>query len=183
MRRALIRHPDSLSFAAIHVEVEVAHMSGHRVTLSYVVTGAIADLRLPSATAQARADDLWRHSCFEAFLRPSHGDTYHEFNFAPSTQWAAYRFSGYRSGMQKAEVQPPEIEVHGGPDSYTLRTSLALERLPDLSLRAPWRIGLSALLEDQDGRMAYWALAHGPGKPDFHHPVCFAIELAAAVQS
>ena len=28
--------------------------------------------------------------------------------------------------------------------------------------------------------MSYWALAHPPGKPDFHHPDCFALELPAA---
>jgi hypothetical protein len=35
-------------------------------------------------------------------------------------------------------------------------------------------LGLSAVLEEQDGTKSYWALAHPPGgKPDFHHPDCF----------
>ena len=44
---------------------------------------------------------------------------------------------------------------------------------------APWRIGLSAVIEERHGRKSYWALAHPPGKPDFHHDDCFAIELPA----
>ena len=41
------------------------------------------------------------------------------------------------------------------------------------------QIGLSAVLEEKDGTKSYWALRHPPGKPDFHHPDCFALELPA----
>jgi hypothetical protein len=47
---------------------------------------------VPAAVAAARTDELWRHTCFEAFVRTSPAPAYYEFNFAPSTQWAAYRF-------------------------------------------------------------------------------------------
>ena len=41
-----------------------------------------------------------------------------------------------------------------------------------------WALGLSAILEEQDGTKSYWALAHPPGdKPDFHDPACFAAHL------
>jgi hypothetical protein len=33
------------------------------------------------------------------------------------------------------------------------------------------------VVEDYRGRLTYWALEHPPGKPDFHHPDSFAIEL------
>jgi hypothetical protein len=41
-------------------------------------------------------------------------------------------------------------------------------------------LALSAVIETLDGAKSYWALAHPPGKPDFHHADCFAIELPAA---
>jgi hypothetical protein len=42
-----------------------------------------------------------------------------------------------------------------------------------------WRLGLAAILEEQDGTKSYWALAHPDAeKPDFHHPDCFAAQLA-----
>ena len=45
----------------------------------------------------------------------------------------------------------------------------------------PWdrtgELGISAVIEEQDGRLSYWALAHPPGKPDFHHRDCFALRL------
>jgi len=55
-----------------------------------------------------------------------------------------------------------------------------LDRLSSLPLDARWRLGLSALIEEPSGHKSYWALAHPPGKADFHHPDCFAHELFPA---
>jgi hypothetical protein len=43
----------------------------------------------------------------------------------------------------------------------------------------PWDYGLCAVIEERDARLSYWALAHPPGRPDFHHPACFAATLPA----
>jgi hypothetical protein len=77
----------------------------------------------------------------------------------------------------------PAIEVRSGPDSYTLQASLELDRLQDLSREASWRLGLSAVIEDISGGMSYWALAHPPGRPDFHHADGFALEFSPTVPS
>ena len=183
MRQLLRLHPDSRCFAAAHVEVEVARPRADSLVLSYIVTGRMSDIRMPPVMPAARSDELWRHTCFEAFVRASSGAEYYEFNFAPSTQWAAYRFSGYRSGMRvAAEISAPPIEVRSSPDCYTLQASLELDRLSDLPRKASWRLGLSALIEETSGHKSYWALAHPPGKPDFHHADCFAHEFSPAVQ-
>ena len=181
MRHALRRHPDSQCIAATHVEVEVARPSTGRLVLSYVVTGRIGDLRLPPVTAAARGDELWRHTCFEAFVGTAPGKAYYELNFAPSTQWAAYRFAGYRSDMRVAgEMAAPTIAVQSTAERYTLQAALTLEGLSDLPRNAGWRLGLAAVTEDTAGRMSYWALAHPPGKADFHHFDCFAHEFFPA---
>jgi hypothetical protein len=177
MRQALKLHPDSLCLAATQIEVEVARPHVGSLLLSYIVTGKIADLRLSPVEAAARADELWQHTCFEAFIGRSTGAAYYEFNFAPSTQWAAYRFSSYRSGRAATEASAARIDVQSAPERYTLQALLELDRLSDLPRSAGWRLGLSAVLEETNGRLSYWALAHPPGKPDFHHPDCFAHEL------
>jgi hypothetical protein len=62
-----------------------------------------------------RRDQLWRTTCFEAFLRASGEDGYQEWNFAPSGDWAAYDFAGYREGMSNSEVgAPPFLPVSSG---------------------------------------------------------------------
>ena len=145
MRQALRLHPDSLCSAVTHIDVDVARPHAGSLVLSYVVTGKIGDLRMPPVTAAARADELWRHTCFEAFVGTSANAAYYEFNFAPSTQWAAYRFDGYRSGMRVAtEISAPRIEVQSSPERYTLQASLELDRLSGLPARcdmAPRSLG------------------------------------------
>ncbi len=178
MRQALRLHPDSLCFAATQIEVDVAPPRAGNLVLSYFVTGKIGDLRIPPITSATRTEELWRSTCFEAFVRASANAAYYEFNFAPSTQWAAYRFSSYRSGMRAAtDISAPQIEVQASPELFTLRASLELDRLSGLPRDAVWSLGLSALIEETSGRKSYWALAHSAGKADFHHSDCFAHEF------
>ncbi len=153
------------------------------LVLSYAVRGKIGDVHLSPVTTAARGDKLWEHTCFEAFVRASSSPAYYEFNFAPSSQWAAYRFSAYRSGMCVAtEISAPVIDVQSSPECYTLQASMDLGRLSALPRNVSWHWGLSALIEDTSGRKSYWALAHPSGKPDFHHAECFVYEFFPAVQ-
>src|SRR5215475_6500850 len=184
MRRSLRLHPDSRCPTAAQVDVVVGDQHAGSLFLSYVVTGKLNEIRMPPVVANSRSDELWQHTCFEAFVRGSAGTGYYEFNFAPSTQWAAYRFSDYRTGMRVAsEINAPAIKVNANDDCYTLQASLELGRLSELPRNGPWRLGLSALIEDASGCKSYWALAHPAGKPDFHHTDCFAYAFSPAVQS
>jgi hypothetical protein len=176
MRRPLKLHPNSVCTVAAGIEVEVMRPAGGSLLLSYAVTGTIGDLVLPPIGAPARTDELWRHTCFEAFVKEAAGEGYYEFNFAPSTQWAAYRFDRYRTGMHAAtEIEPPQIVSRSVPERYALRATLSL---PDRQRDRTLCVGLAAVLEERNGNRSYWALAHPPGAPDFHHADSFALELA-----
>jgi hypothetical protein len=178
MRQTLRCHPDFPSSAATQIDVDVTQPRAGSLLLSYVVTGTIGDLRIPPVTPARRTDELWQSTCFEAFIRTSANGTYYELNFAPSTRWAAYRFTGYRSGMVAADMGTPRIEVETSRDRFTMRVALELDALSSLDRDVSPRVGLSAMIEDTNGRKSYWALAHPPGKPDFHHSDCFALELS-----
>ena len=172
MRLGLKLHPDSRCPAVAGIDVEVTRPRGGTLLLRYLVTGRIGALRLPPAAASARADELWLQTCFEAFVRPVGGEGYYELNFAPSTEWAAYRFSGYRKGMAHAEESvAPIVSFVASAECFELQASLELPNT------GPWRLALSAVVEHTNGEKSYWALAHHPGKPDFHHPDAFALEL------
>ena len=184
MAHALIRHPDSHCVAATRIEVDIARPSAGGLTLSYVVHGDINALRLPPMTAPARGDELWQHTCFEAFLGTAAGAAYYELNFSPSSQWAAYRFDSHRSGMRVAtEIGAPRIEAQSAPGRYTLQAALKLDGLSGLPGDTGWRLGLAAITEDTRGGKSYWALVHPPGKADFHHFDCFAHEFSADQRS
>ena len=174
MQLALKVHPDLPSDAVSGVDVEVEQVAD-ALTLRYRLAGAVDRLAIPPPAAPDRTDELWRRTCFEAFLQPEAGDAYIELNFAPSTQWAAYRFSGYREGMAAADIAPPRIDVETTAASLELAVQLDLA---GLSLPpGPCRLALSAVIEQTDGAKSYWALAHPPGRPDFHHRSSFACTL------
>lgn len=176
MLSALQRHEGSRGGELFRLEVEAVRSGRAQLSLRYRVAGPVSELILPPPAAAERADELWRRTCLEAFVQALDGG-YYELNFAPSTQWAAYRFDGYRSGMATAEIAPPRITGRSAGDSYALQVEADLGALRDLSPDQPWRIGLSAVLEDARGGISYWAIRHPGGKPDFHHPDSFALEL------
>jgi hypothetical protein len=179
MPHVLKPHPDSPPCPAAAIDVDVARPDAGHLVLTYAVTGRIGDILLPAVTAATRRDLLWQHTCLEAFIGLP-GGPYYEFNLSPSTQWQAARFAGYRSGKEIAvEIAAAPIETRLGPERYTLQATLALGHLR-VPRDAAWRLGLSAVIEDTNERIWYWALAHAPGKPDFHHADAFALEFPAA---
>ena len=172
----LVRHPIAETPAVSFIQAEAVR-GGARLTLSYGLSGDLARLAIPAVVAAGRADELWRHTCFEAFVRAATSDAYLELNLAPSTRWAAYRFTSYREGMHNAEVAPPRIDVETTSDRLTLTADVDLSALPDLAAAERWRIALTAVIEDAAGALSYWSLAHAPGRPDFHHSAGFEVEL------
>lgn len=128
-------------------------------------------LQLPPPRPARCVDGLWRHTCCEIFIAPKGGTLYREFNFSPSGEWAAYELQRYREGAPLADAAlDPRIAVRRGEGRLELEA-----RVPCPAQACS--IALSAVIEDQSGVLSYWALKHPPGKPDFHHPVGFALEL------
>jgi predicted GIY-YIG superfamily endonuclease len=165
----LFRHPGCESPSVTAIQVQLVRRSG-RFRLRYSVLGDIEALALPDERPPARLDELWRHTCFEAFIRSGEAG-YCEFNFSPSGEWAAYRFDSYRAGMRPLEMAAPAIRTR------TARRELCL----DVQLSEPVgasHLNLTAVIEEKSGTKSFWALAHPPeGPPDFHHPACFVLEL------
>ena len=141
--------------------------------LQYRLQG-LAGLRLPPpAAAPDRSDGLWQHTCFEAFLGAADQEAYWEFNLSPSGQWAVYRLQAYRQGLQP-ELYYPQLPFAleapapwpGQGEPLILKLSCPLP--PPLQAAQALRLGLTAVLEGDDGRLDYWALAHPGAEADFH---------------
>jgi hypothetical protein len=173
MRRALLVHPATPPGADIRIEVELTR-AGDALTLDYVVTGEIGRLLIAAPKAPERLDGLWRTTCFEAFLQSVEDGPYVELNLSPSSHWAAYRFSAPREGMTPAEPGgPPIIATIRSAGRFELKAEIELGDFPP----PPWRVGLSAVIEETDGRKSYFALAHPSGKPDFHDSCGFVLDV------
>lgn len=170
----LAPHPAMPPSAGRFVNVQVRRLPAG-LQLLYVVEGDPALLRLPRPQKPYRADGLWQTTCFELFLS-GEGGAYREFNFSPSGQWAAYRFQEYRGEREALSLEEPAISCLLEPEPFgiMLLATIVIELEPNT------RFGATAVIEEVDGTKSYWAPAHPPGAPDFHHPDCFALELPAA---
>ena len=166
----LIPHPATPCPAVTSLTVTVVR--DRDLHLTYELRGDLAALALPAPASEGFADELWRHTCFEAFLAPGDGAAYHELNFSPSGRWAAYAFASYR---QPVDLDPapraPAMSWRRGNDRLALTVAVPFV--------GPLRLGLAAVIETRAGAHSYWALHHPATRPDFHHADGFALRLAA----
>jgi len=168
-------HPQTPCTAIAGIRVEAVEGPGGALVLDYVLEGDLSAVRIPDPGPPRRADGLWRQTCLEAFVMAGEGPGYLEYNFSPSGAWAGYAFRSYREGGDALACPVPGIAVHSNSARLALDASIPAEALP----AGPClRLGLSAVVEDGNGVLSYWALRHPPGKPDFHHPDAFALQLA-----
>ena len=154
------------------------------LAFSYTLIGDIHRLLIPFAAAPKHVDGLWQHTCFEAFIGADGYAAYYEFNFSPSREWALYSFRSYRDGEPVDDERlSPEIVVRRETGKIELDAVVHLDRLAAIRPGARLRLGLSAVIEDNNGKLSYWALKHPADKPDFHHPDSFTLELALPERS
>jgi hypothetical protein len=174
---ALLCHPASACAAVRSLDVAVS-VDGERAVFAYALDADIERLRVPAERAAHRGHELWRHTCFEAFLGFTDSARYCELNFAPSRAWAMYRFSGQREGMAVVtDARAPEIALRRSATGLTLAASVFWRDLIPTAAPLRMRLAAAAVLEDEAGALSYWALRHPSGKPDFHHPDGFILEL------
>lgn len=129
---------------------------------------SLEGLRIPSRTGfPQRRDGLWDHTCFEAFLGWPNSPRYWELNAAANGDWNLYAFSAYRSPAELVDLpQPPQIELRR--QARDLRCDIQLDLPPCWPEAMQPEIGLAMVVEEQEGRLSYWALSHPGDQPDFH---------------
>lgn len=172
---SLTCHPASPCPIALEIVASAEFAEDNQLCLRYLLTGDLAAIRFPSPQAASAADNLWQHTCCEAFIGLTGDTAYREFNFSPSGQWAAYRFNDYR--VRDEHFQPPafpQITCQQDDSRCELIALLPPLLLPD---DADLQLGLTAVIETIDGSKSYWALSHDAAQPDFHLRASFALTL------
>jgi hypothetical protein len=171
-------HPSARAEPARSLSVLVRRSADAELRMTFRLDGDLGRIRVPAARAPRIATDLWRHTCFEVFITVEGQAPYHEFNFAPSGEWAVYAFSSYREGGPLAdETMRPRIDVRFAGGRLELDARVGLDSLSAIHPSVPLRIGLAAVIEADDGQLSYWALRHRGEKPDFHDAGGFALLL------
>ena len=167
-------HPACPAPGGLAVRAGAAFTGGGGLALTYRIAGAGA-LRIPPPAVPAATDELWRHTCCEAFIAAVDRPEYLEFNLSPSGCWAAYRFTGYRE-RDTGWLPPaaPTIAVRRDDDALELTATVPAALLPNGA--AP-ELSLTVVVEDLAGALSYWAPAHAGERPDFHLRAAFTLRL------
>ena len=179
---ALRAHPNTANEAVRRVAARAEPAGAQSLRFLFVLEADLTQVRVPAAMAgPGRADKLWAHTCFEAFVGLPESMRYLELNFSPSGEWAAYRFESYREGMVPASLAAaPRLTLRRGGARLELEAEVRLSGT-ELAGSRRLRLALSTVVEDREGGLSYWALRHAPGQPDFHHPDSFALALELPV--
>ena len=173
-------HPQTRTDVVRGIAAHVGRSPGGTLAIEFVLDADLRRLRIPPPHTSCVVHGLWEHTCFEAFIALENSRRYHEFNFAPSGEWALYAFQSYREiAPLPDETVVPEITVRCLADRLELDAVVRLDSLSAVHATSPLRLALSAVIEDDSGSLSYWALRHPPGKPDFHHPDAFALTTEA----
>src|SRR5258708_24232406 len=90
-------HPYSPSDAVYAISAR-ASRGGDGLRLTFLLAGDLDRLRVPAPGPPRAGHELWRHTCFEAFVGVAGAAGYHELNLAPSGEWTVYAFDRYCDG-------------------------------------------------------------------------------------
>lgn len=168
-------HPAHPASPRLSVRAGVKQSADGNLQLTYCITTPSGALKIPPPVAPGFADELWQHTCCEAFIAPASGRAYREFNFSPSGAWAVYDFSDYRQRRSWAlPAQGLQVTATARADGLMLSVTLPSTWLPAADA---WRIGLTVVLETTDGDKSWWALTHTAAQPDFHPLASFTLAL------
>ena len=172
-RSVLLAHPDSACRGGCSHPVEARLAAPAQLGCHYALHGDIGRVRLPDSPRGRRA----RTGCGGT---PASRSSWRRRWPATTNSTFHPRSTGRRitSRITAAGMTPARLAQPPAP-ARAAAAPRGLELVSDAAILRDWRIwpraprlqlALAAVVEDEDGRLSYWALRHAPGKPDFHHP-------------
>ncbi len=149
--------------------------------LDFVLKADLREILLPEKFEGAeRTDNLWEHTCFEAFISLESGPEYLEVNLAPSGQWNIYEFSSYRASRIEAEQVNCKPLILKAKTNFNIQTEIDLSQvawIKNSKKNMDLQIGLTGVIELKNHVKSYCALTHKSDKPDFHRKESFILRL------
>lgn len=139
-----------------------------QLDVSFLVSGPVSRIHLPTLSHQPLfQQDLWKHTCFEIFIKQQNSPRYWEWNFSPSGDWWNQSFEAYRKASANNQLAPP---LH--TEFFKCERELRLAASILLPCESP-EVLVAAILFFEGGQPTYWAKSHPRSEPDFHAPKGF----------
>ncbi len=156
------------------VNAELTQVSPHLCFIQYSLIGSLHFIQwTPTTSEPRRCDDLWQHTCLEAFfsLDQQANSPYTEMNISPAGHWNFYDFSAYRTDQRRTDHVSVAITSKNQTDQALFQVEIKSPLKPLLLQYC----GISVILEFQDGEKSYWALDHISPRPDFHNKMSWTL--------
>ncbi len=149
--------------------------------LDFVLKADLREIKIPEPVDKpSRADNLWEHTCFEAFISLENASEYLEVNLSPSGSWNIYEFKSYRGSRIEAEQLSCKPLVLRSKTNFNVQIEVDLSSIgwiknskKDVDLL----LGLTGVVELKNSIKSYCALTHKSEKPDFHRKESFILRL------
>ena len=148
----------------------------NKLKIDYKLLGTSQTIIPTVANQPIRQFDLWEHTCFEFFLGIKNTKKYWEFNLSPAGHWNVFRFPKYRHNIAE-EMTFKELPVRVLQYSDELQLNLEIDLDLIITAKQSLEVGITAVIEDTQGKISYWALTHLKNEADFHDRDSFILDL------
>jgi hypothetical protein len=147
------------------------------LTIHYLAQGEIENILLPTPASPLRKHDLWKATCFELFLAVKGRPEYWEFNLSSSGDWNVYAMDAYRQVNMREEAAFTQLPFEFKKTDEELVLDISVDLSPILHPDQILQIGITSIIQMQDGNETYWALTHPSAQADFHLRESFLVNL------
>lgn len=150
---------------------------GNILSFHYSIQGKLENILLPEPSNSSRQDDLWKATCFEFFIAIKDQPQYWEFNMSPSSKWNVYAMDAYRQVNMREEVVFTQLPFEFKKNDNEITLDISVDLDPIIQPETNLHIGVTTIIQTDDGNETYWALAHPGPHADFHLRDSFILEL------
>ena len=150
----------------------------NQIAVHYALRGEIDCILFPAPSSiPTRKDDLWRATCFEFFIAIQDHPRYWEFNLSPSGNWNIYAMEAYRQVNMREEPAFTQLPFEFRKINNEVLLDISVDLNPILLPKNILEIGITTIIQTDDGNESYWALTHPGPHADFHLRESFLIKL------
>jgi hypothetical protein len=159
---------------AIQITGEIERQQ-NQLSIEYKLQGQAPIIIPQIVDTPSRQGNLWEYTCCEFFLGLENSTQYWEFNLSPSGHWNVYRFLNYRQNLvEETAFDSLPFQVSQEKEALQLKLEVNLSKI---IFEQSLEVGISTVVEDEQGNLSYWALNHFAKEADFHQRNSFALYL------
>lgn len=155
-----------------------AFKANSELSINFIIEDKSKIILLTDEQQGVRKNELWKSTCFEAFLGPAGSEDYFELNLATGGSWNFYNFDSYRNPSEaREEKRVTKIGFKKINEDHGITRLEVIVPIQSLNLKGRLELSLNSVIEFKNKEKAYFAIKHVSDKPDFHQRDSFICNL------